>query len=95
MLHTGSNLVAMQIKRANKPCRETICVAQCASHSPPSSYSKRVKDVETFCVLRVGAESQRLIPTDERSGLLTHRDDGKRFIVRADEKLTAFLELER
>jgi hypothetical protein len=24
----------------------------------------------------------------------THREDGKRFIVRADEKLTAFLELE-
>ena len=24
-----------------------------------------------------------------------HRDDRKRFIVRADEKLTAFLELER
>jgi hypothetical protein len=24
-----------------------------------------------------------------------HRDDGQRFIVRADEKLTAFLELER
>jgi hypothetical protein len=24
-----------------------------------------------------------------------HRDDGKRFIVRADKKLTAFLELER
>jgi hypothetical protein len=24
-----------------------------------------------------------------------HRDDGKRFIVQADEKLTAFLELER
>jgi hypothetical protein len=23
----------------------------------------------------------------------THRDDGKRFVVRADEKLTAFLEL--
>ena len=23
-----------------------------------------------------------------------HRDDGKRFLVRADEKLTAFLELE-
>jgi hypothetical protein len=23
-----------------------------------------------------------------------HRDDGRRFIVRADEKLTAFLELE-
>jgi hypothetical protein len=25
---------------------------------------------------------------------ITHRDDGKRFVVRADEKLTAFLELE-
>ena len=25
----------------------------------------------------------------------SHRDDGKRFIVRADEKLTAFLELQR
>jgi len=24
-----------------------------------------------------------------------HRDDGKRFIVSADERLTAFLELER
>jgi hypothetical protein len=24
-----------------------------------------------------------------------HRDDGKRFVARADEKLTAFLELER
>jgi hypothetical protein len=24
-----------------------------------------------------------------------HRDDGKRFVVRADENLTAFLELER
>jgi hypothetical protein len=24
-----------------------------------------------------------------------HRDDGRRFIVRSDEKLTAFLELER
>jgi len=27
-------------------------------------------------------------------GLQTHTGDGKRFIVRADEKLTAFLELE-
>jgi hypothetical protein len=24
----------------------------------------------------------------------THRDDGKRFVVRADDKLTAFIELE-
>jgi hypothetical protein len=26
--------------------------------------------------------------------LVPHRDDGKRFVVRADEKLTAFVELE-
>jgi hypothetical protein len=38
---------------------------------------------------------QRLIPTGERSGLAdAHRDNGQRFVVRADEKLTAFLELE-
>jgi hypothetical protein len=38
---------------------------------------------------------QRLISTGERSGLQdAHRDDGKHFVVRADEMLTAFLELE-
>jgi hypothetical protein len=32
---------------------------------------------------------------EEQSGLLDeHLDNGKRFIVRADEKLTAFMELE-
>jgi len=35
--------------------------------------------------------SRRWIVTGERFGLQTaHRDDGKRFIVPADEKLTAF-----
>jgi len=39
--------------------------------------------------------SQPLIPTGERSGIVdAHRDDGRRFIVHADEKLSAFLELE-
>jgi hypothetical protein len=39
--------------------------------------------------------SQRLIPTGERFGLLTRiATKGKRFVVRADEKLTAFMELE-
>jgi hypothetical protein len=42
-----------------------------------------------------GAVCQPFLPRDERSGLQTqHRDDGKRFVVRADETLTAFLELE-
>jgi hypothetical protein len=39
----------------------------------------------------VGAACQQWILTGEQSGLLNgHRDDGKRFVVRADEKLTAF-----
>ena len=29
-----------------------------------------------------------------KNDLDAHRDDGKRFVVRADEKLTAFVELE-
>jgi hypothetical protein len=36
-----------------------------------------------------------LIPTGETIFIAdAHRDEGKRFVVRADEKLTAFLELE-
>jgi hypothetical protein len=39
--------------------------------------------------------SQLWIGNGEQSSLLTHTaGDGKRFVVRADEKLTAFLELE-
>jgi hypothetical protein len=38
---------------------------------------------------------QRLIPGDEQSGFVdAHRDNGKRFVARADEKSTAFIELE-
>jgi hypothetical protein len=36
---------------------------------------------------------QQSIRGEGQSGLLTHRDDGKRFVVLADEKLTAFMEL--
>jgi hypothetical protein len=39
------------------------------------------------------AGSQLLILKDEQSGLLTH-GYGKRFIIRADEILTAFVELQ-
>jgi hypothetical protein len=45
--------------------------------------------------MELGAVSQPLIPTDKRSGLLTHIAATVSFVVRADEKLTAFLELER
>jgi len=40
------------------------------------------------CVSAIDANGQTIWIAD------AHRDDGKRFIVRADEKLTAFVELE-
>ncbi len=40
------------------------------------------------CVATVDARGRTIFVAD------AHRDDGKRFVVRADEKLTSFLELE-
>ena len=44
--------------------------------------------MELGCVSGVDCNGQTIWIAD------AHRDDGKRFVVRADEKLTAFLELE-
>jgi len=41
------------------------------------------------CVSAIDSNGQTIWITD------AHRDDGQRFIVHADDKLTAFLELER
>jgi hypothetical protein len=41
------------------------------------------------CVATFDSNGQTIFVAD------AHRDDGKRFVARADEKLTAFLELER
>jgi hypothetical protein len=41
------------------------------------------------CVATVDSRGRTIFVAD------AHRDDGKRFVVRSDEKLTAFLELER
>ena len=41
------------------------------------------------CVATINSRGQTIFVAD------AHRGDGKRFIVHADEKLTAFLELER
>jgi hypothetical protein len=40
------------------------------------------------CITAIDREGRTIWIVD------AHRDDGKRFVVRADEKLTAFLELE-
>jgi hypothetical protein len=41
------------------------------------------------CVSAVDSQGRTIWIAD------AHRDDGRRFVVRADEKLTAFVELER
>ena len=41
------------------------------------------------CVSAIDSEERTILIAD------AHRDDGKRFVVHAEEKLTAFLELER
>jgi len=41
------------------------------------------------CVSTINSNGQTIFVAD------THRDDGRRFIVHADEKLSAFVELER
>jgi hypothetical protein len=40
------------------------------------------------CVSAINSNGQTIFIAD------AHRDDGKRFVVRADEKLSAFVELE-
>ena len=40
------------------------------------------------CIATVDERGRTIFVAD------THRDDGKRFVARADEKLTAFVELE-
>jgi hypothetical protein len=44
--------------------------------------------MELGCVSAIDSDGRTIWIAD------AHRDDGRRFVVRADEKLTAFLELE-
>jgi hypothetical protein len=67
----------------------------------PAGCFRRIKDREIIadnlseagwswgCVSAIDCEGRTIWIVD------MHCDDGRRFIVRADEKLTAFLELER
>ena len=41
------------------------------------------------CVSAIDSEGRTILVAD------AHRDDGRRFVVHADEKLSAFVELER
>src|SRR6266516_395077 len=63
-----------------------------------SKYRRRVQEIiadnlskadwSWGCVSAVDSEARTIWIAD------AHRDDGKRFVVRADEELTAFVELE-
>jgi hypothetical protein len=65
---------------------------ECDPREALGNYRRRSEETR----LELGLRLSHLILAGEQSGLLTaHRDDGKRFVVRADEKMTAFLELER
>jgi hypothetical protein len=69
-------------------------------HAPPALMNSRESCAGSFrlrsefgrqswgCVSAVDSNRGTIFVAD------AHRDDGKRFVVRADEKLTAFVELE-
>jgi hypothetical protein len=57
-------------------------------------FQRHGRKTEIFSIHRRIAVSQRLTATAERSGFRTHIGNGKHFVVRADEKLTTFMELE-
>jgi hypothetical protein len=52
------------------------------------AFKCRQSRLELGCVSAIDSRGQTIWIAD------AHRDDGKRFVVHADEKLTAFLELE-
>jgi hypothetical protein len=54
----------------------------------PMPKARPTKPLSAGCVAAVDSRGQTIWIVD------AHRDDGKRFVVRADELLTAFLELE-
>jgi hypothetical protein len=63
-------------------------VPQGAATCAPHSDNLRKADWSWGCVATVNARGRTIFVAG------AHRDDGKRLVVRADEKLTAFLELE-
>jgi hypothetical protein len=66
------------------------------THNPSLRIIGKQSPAITGKQVGVWAGSQQLILRDEQSEFAdAHRGDGKRFVLRADEKLTAFLELER
>ena len=70
--------------------RKTKCVRVIASNLNNVSVDNLAEAGWSWdCVSAIDSEGRTIWIID------AHRDDGRRFIVRADEKLSAFVELER
>jgi hypothetical protein len=76
--------------------RKTQCgspASRSKSHGSRKSNCLQIRSAQPVgvggCVSAVNAEGRTLCIAD------AHRDDGQRFVVHAEEKATAFLELER
>jgi hypothetical protein len=78
------------LKRANSPQDESAVadLRRKWSTIPKATDNLRKAGWSWGCVSAIDS-NERTIWIDD-----AHRGDGKRFVVRADEKLTAFLELE-
>ena len=76
---------ATSLEQFDLPCIETVG----RYHDLYFSRLHARRDDRTGgCVATINSNGQTIWIAD------AHRDDGRRFVVRADEKLTAFLELE-
>jgi hypothetical protein len=80
--------------RSHKGRKALYCQAKSPSTAFCTGYWEIVEDNLSKagwswgCVSAIDSEGRTIWIAD------AHRDDGKRFVVRADEKLTAFVELE-
>ena len=62
---------------------------------PPPFLQQRYRRGGSLCFRRTGGPIQRFFRVSVDGWIVdAHRGDGQRFVVHADEKLTAFFELE-
>ena len=60
-----------------------------------SNPTHHAPDSEVFLILQLKMRPRINVHKARLLKIVQHRGDGKSFVVRADEKLTAFVELER
>ena len=81
----------------NGPLAENVsltCAAPARSDVRSAPNDPRFQNLRGKAAVNLRDAVGLWMPTGEQSGLLAHRGDGERYVTHADEKLTAFLELE-